>query len=114
MISVTLFQKAGELIGCRIVGHSGYAESGKDIVCAGVSVLTSTCVNALESVCGVVANVTDYDEKNGLVSFELPEEMTEEQRNGSKVLMGALRQGLEDLTGEYSQYVKVTMKERRK
>ena len=35
---------------CRLLisGHAGYAEAGKDIVCAAVTVLTETVVKSLE------------------------------------------------------------------
>ena len=54
MTSVTLYRAAdGRLSGFECRGHAGYAQAGSDIVCAAVSVLSTTCVNALESVAGV-------------------------------------------------------------
>lgn len=35
--------------GIQIEGHAGYAEKGKDIVCAAVSVLSQTLIRSLES-----------------------------------------------------------------
>ena len=54
MITVSLEQGNEGLTECRIQGHSGLAETGRDIVCAAVSILGCTCVNALESVCGII------------------------------------------------------------
>ena len=34
--------------GIEISGHAGYAETGKDIVCAGVTALTQTLIKSLE------------------------------------------------------------------
>lgn len=34
--------------GVAVNGHSGYAESGKDIVCAGVSVLFQTMIQSIQ------------------------------------------------------------------
>ena len=34
--------------GIEISGHAGYAEAGKDIVCAGVTALTQTLIRSLE------------------------------------------------------------------
>ena len=34
--------------GIEISGHAGYAETGKDIVCAGVTVLTQTLIRSME------------------------------------------------------------------
>ena len=113
MISAVLFRDGSDLTGCRIEGHSGWASAGSDIVCAAVSILGCTCVNALESVCGVIPTITEYNEKNGVLAFELPV-MTEAENGKAQILMGALRQGLEDLTAEYPQNVTLSIKERRK
>lgn len=32
----------------KVIGHSGYSESGKDIVCAGVTALTQTLIRSME------------------------------------------------------------------
>ncbi len=113
MISATLYREGENLTGFRAEGHSGWAESGRDIVCAAVSILGCTCVNALESVCGIVPRVTEYDEKKAILAFELPE-VTEEENAKAQILMGALRQGLNDLTAEYPHNVTLSMRERRK
>ena len=111
MISAVLYRDGNDLTGCRIEGHSGWASAGSDIVCAAVSILGCTCVNALESVCGVIPEITENGE--GILAFELPER-TETENEKAQILMGALRQGLEDLTAEYPQNVTFSIKERRK
>ena len=113
MITAVLYREGKNLTGCRIEGHSGWANAGSDIVCAAVSILGCTCVNALESVCGVIPEITEYNEKNGVLAFELPE-MREDENEKAQILMGALRQGLDDLTAEYPQNVTFSIKERRK
>ena len=76
MISAILYQGKDGLTACRITGHSGQAEAGRDIVCAAVSILGCTCVNALESVCGLIPLVTENEE--GVLAFQLPEITPEE------------------------------------
>ena len=98
MISAVLYQGRDGLDACRITGHSGQAESGRDIVCAAVSILGCTCVNAMETVCGIIPEVTEND--NGVLAFQLPE-MNPADNAKAQILMGALRQGLSDLAGEY-------------
>ena len=102
MISAILYQGTEGLTACRITGHSGQAEAGRDIVCAAVSILGCTCVNALESVCGIIPLVTENDA--GVLSFQLPE-MTPEENAKAQILMGALKQGLTDLADSYPQNV---------
>ena len=113
MINAVLYREGEDLTGCRAEGHSGWAEAGSDIVCAAVSILTCTCVNALESVGGVSPEITEYNEQKAVLAFELPE-MTETENGKAQILMGALRQGLDDLTAEYPQNVTLSIIERRK
>ena len=98
MISAILYQGKDGYTACRITGHSGQAEAGRDIVCAAVSILGCTCVNALESVCAVVPEITENED--GVLAFQLPE-MTPEENARAQILMGALKQGLTDLTDAY-------------
>ena len=70
-------------------------------------------MNALESVCGVIPEITEYNEQKGVLAFELPE-MTEAKNEKAQILMGALRQGLDDLEAEYPQNVTLSIIERRK
>lgn len=35
--------------GITVDGHAGYAEAGKDIICAAVSVLTQNLINSIEA-----------------------------------------------------------------
>ena len=107
MISATLYQGKDGLNACRITGHSGQAEAGRDIVCAAVSILGCTCVNALESVCGIIPEVTENDA--GMLEFRLPE-LDPEGNAKAQILMGALKQGLSDLANAYPQFVRVTEK----
>ena len=107
MISAILYQGKEGYTACRITGHSGQAEAGRDIVCAAVSILGCTCVNALESVCGIVPVITENDA--GVLEFQLPE-LEPEDNAKAQILMGALKQGLSDLTEAYPQHVRITEK----
>ena len=112
MISAILYRKNGRYTGYRASGHSGYAEAGSDIVCAGVSALSITCVNAMESLLGISVN-PEMEESSGMLSFELPD-LEKSQEPGAQLLLGALGQGLSDLQESYPGYVKFEIKERRK
>ena len=113
MIKAVLYREGKDLTGCRLEVHSGWAYQGHDIVCAAASILGCTCVNALESVCGVIPEITEYNEQKAVLAFELPE-MNEAENEKAQILMGALRQGLDDLTAEYPQNVTLSIIERRK
>ena len=113
MTRAVLYKDAqGRFTGFSVKGHSGYAEEGSDIICAAISILTTTCVNALESLLGVRVHPRT-DEASGLLRFTLPE--TEgKTAEGVQLLMGALGQGLKDLAESYPGYVTFEIEERRK
>ena len=98
MISAVLYHGEDGLTGCRMTGHSGQAEEGRDIVCAAASILGCTCVNALETVCGIIPEITENDD--GVLAFHLPE-LNPEENARAQILMGALKQGLSDLAESY-------------
>ena len=51
-----------------IKGHAGYAEAGKDIVCAAVSSIVTTSINA----CLILDDESiKYEEKEGLVIIDV-------------------------------------------
>ena len=51
-----------------IKGHSGYAEEGFDIVCASVSSISITTVNALLS---IDEDCIEYEEKDGYLNIKI-------------------------------------------
>ena len=106
MISAILYHGEDGYTACRITVHSGKAEAGRDIVCAAVSILGCTCVNSLESVCGLFPEVTENGD--GILEFRLPE-MTPEENAKAQILMGALKQGLSDLADAYPRNVNLTV-----
>ena len=98
MIRVTLHCKGDLITGFECTGHAGFAQEGSDIVCAAVSILTTTCANALESVAGLTPLVKATP---GKMILALP--------NGSghdaQVILKTMRQGLKDLTDAYPDYL---------
>ena len=108
MIQARLDQGKDGFTGARITGHSGMSEAGSDIVCAAVSILGCTCVNALESCCGIVPEI--LENRDGALAFRLPE-MTAEENGKAQILMGALKQGLSDLEEAYPKNLRVTIRE---
>lgn len=97
--------------GFAVSGHSGYSEAGSDIVCAGISALTITCVNALESVCGIVPLAETNDD--GYLEALLPDDVSDDRLHDAQILLSALYQGLKDLAGSYPGYFRLAVHERR-
>ena len=55
---------SGDLVGFRITGHSGFAESGSDIVCASISSAAYMTANTITEIIRVSAEI-DVDENDG-------------------------------------------------
>ena len=51
MIEITCRRYYDESFSVRIEGHAGYAEFGKDIVCAGISALTGALAERVGKLC---------------------------------------------------------------
>ena len=108
MIRAVLYQAGGQLTGFSVRGHAGYAPEGSDIVCAAVSVLTTTCVNALEAVAGVVPEVVLRD---GYLRCLLPEGVSGETMAAAQIIFRTALQGLTDIEKTNPKRIRVQQQE---
>ena len=108
MINVTIFTDSRKQYrGFSVLGHAGYADSGYDIICASVSVLSINTVNAIEKFTqdDITVNV---DENSGLLSMTFDDTVSSE----SKLLVDTMILGLEDIVTSYGDtYIKISYKE---
>lgn len=65
MIKINISDKDDEI---TIKGHSGYAEAGSDIVCASVSCICITTVNAIIS---IDEDAIEYTELSGFLRIKI-------------------------------------------
>ena len=100
MIRVALHGENGRCTGFDCRGHALFAPYGKDIVCAAVSVLATTCVNALESVAGIRPQVH-------LEAGEMTVLVPPDAGHDAQVILSALRQGLRDIAEQYPQHLQL-------
>ena len=92
-----------------ISGHSGYAESGSDIICAAISVLGQTTIGALQDL--ALLNV-DYsiDEANAYLECTVPapEDMASGQYGIANTIMDTFDLGCRQVAESYGkEYVKI-------
>ena len=102
----------GKLIGYRAEGHTGFAESGADIVCAAVSALTQTTLNGLQNVLKAPV-MFDIDDQEATLEAELTPEATEEQVRQAQLLLVTLLEGLQAIERSYPRNVRIFFEERR-
>lgn len=86
--------------GIKIRGHAHYAEPGKDIVCAAVSVLVQTLIQSVES---LTADKIEYDMQPGTVDIKFW--CLSDQ---SKVLIDAFFVGIKGIAEAHPDNVKLT------
>ena len=90
MTKVTFYPDAsGQYTGFDADGHAGSGEAGEDLVCAAVSVLVLTAVNALEQLTEDDFTV-DTDEERGRIRLSISGDHSRE----ADILLRALAIGL--------------------
>ena len=111
--AVTFIRRAdGTLTGYRAQGHTGYAEAGRDIVCAAVSALTQSTLNGLRSVLKAPV-MFDIDDRSATLEAELTPEATGEQVKQAQLLLVTLLEGLQAIERSYPRNVRIFFEERR-
>lgn len=105
MITVTFEKNQNTIKKVVVSGHGEYADSGEDIVCAGVSILTISILNGLSEIVGL----TDLNRKvdEGYTSFEIPEIKDPVQKIQADALMDTFHLGLCATEAAYGDYIKI-------
>lgn len=101
MIDVIIQKNEAHYTGFYVRGHAGYAEQGKDIVCAAVSSLTLTLENSLSVLSGSLLMEMRY------LGDERPRFFIRSPNNKSDLLIEAFKIGIEGIQEEYPEYVKL-------
>lgn len=111
MTKITFFKSDGVFYGFREQGHTGFDESGQDVLCAALSAMTMLIINAIEV---SYASRVDYtiDEKTAdiqvIVRSALKEfEPDERKRYAVSGLIAAYYYQLHDLLEDYYDYLAV-------
>ena len=100
MIRVKFFVGNRQLKGFEISGHAGFAESGKDIICASVSSAAYMAANTITDVIG--ANAEAQVDENGAMALTL----NEPDERAETVLKG-LELHLSELSEQYPENIKI-------
>ena len=98
MIKITVNQINNQIDEIIINGHSGYAEFGKDIVCASVSSIAITTINAIVRLDN---KALEYIEKDGYLKIEL----LKHDRYIDNLILNMIEL-LKDLETKYKKYIK--------
>ena len=117
MTTITFYKADGFYYGFEEQGHTGYGESGEDILCSALSAMTMLIINAIEVTYQSNVDYTIDEETTDIrliAKAALPEyEKDEKKQFAVSGLIQAYFYQLMDLTEEYYDYLDVKEIERK-
>jgi len=108
MTTIDIKKQGERIVALNASGHSGYAESGQDIVCAGISSIIQTAILGIKNLYKIDI-LKSINEESGELAMELPNELDEKKDKEIQVILGTMLVGLNDLAQSYPQ--NITIKE---
>ena len=104
MTRCEFFTADERITGFSISGHSGYAEAGKDIVCAAISAVVTMAEATINDVCGAKAKVRVKDEQ-ARITLTLPTSCDEEET--VQAVLAGIMVTLLSLQEDYPDFIEV-------
>ena len=104
MIRCEFFTEDERITGFTVSGHSGYEESGKDIVCAYVTAVVTMAEATINDVCGAKAKVRVKDEQ-ARITLTLPASCDEEET--VQAVLAGMMVTLLSLQEDYPDFIEV-------
>lgn len=102
MTDIKFYKKDNKYFKIEATGHTGYDESGKDILCASISSILQSGALGLKKVLNLKVKIVD--KIDGYILIELPVNQDLEK---AQVIMLTMLESLKDLQNGYSDYIKL-------
>ena len=106
MTTITFRSEGGRIIGFDSQGHSGYAEEGADIVCAGITSAIRLVEATINDVLGLAASVK-VREEDASISFRLPGGLSETAEYTCQSLLTGLMVYFTELRDEFPENIEI-------
>ncbi len=110
MINILVLRNKQNIITIEATGHSGYAESGSDIVCSSVSTLLQSLINGLVEVVKVETQYS-IDEDIPHLSVSIDKDLDREAMSKVQILMQTTHLSLVDISNSYAKFIKIKEKQ---
>ena len=108
MTTIKIFRDQNkDCIGYEISGHAGFDDSGRDIVCAAISILATTTYNSIETLTSDKFG-HEEDEEEGYMYLMLQDNPSKE----AKLLLNSMVLGLIQLEEQFGSSKKKFLKKR--
>ena len=92
------------ITGFSVSGHSGYAESGSDIICAAITAIVTMAEATINDVCGANAKVR-VKKEDARITLTLPTSCDEE--DAIQAVLAGMMLTLCGMRDDYSDYIEV-------
>lgn len=96
MTKIIIYKSKNQFSGFKCLGHAGYNEYSKDIVCSSISVLVINTINSIEQFTDDKFRV-NTDEKSGLIECSFLDSISSD----TVLLMNAMILGLTEIKKQY-------------
>lgn len=107
MTTVIFKRSSNGLISFEVNGHSGFANSGEDIVCSAISAISLSTVIGITEVLKINAN---YEVKDGFLNLSI-ENNSKEDIEDCQVLLETMILSLKRMELNYGEYINVKIEE---
>ena len=107
MTKIKFYKSNNKFIGLECSGHSGYAESGFDIVCSAISALVGNLHLGLRKVLKIKDLIFKQDEKSGYFYIKLPNI----DNMSSQILFETTFETLKEISADYPKFVEIKQEE---
>ena len=94
--------------GFSVSGHSGYAEEGRDIICAAVSALTQAAVMGLDEIAGLKP---DYVQGKGTSRCRVQRSGDPLKQSQAEAILGTMALGIQSIAAQYPEFIEVSQEE---
>lgn len=106
MTDIKLYKdKLGSIVRGEFSGHTGFGEEGEDIVCSAVSAAVQMALLGAENVCKISVG---YETGDGYLFFTLPDDLNDDERKNTDILLFSMATFLKELCRQYPQNVSIT------
>jgi uncharacterized protein YsxB (DUF464 family) len=107
MTTIIIKRDNEDIICVECSNHTGFADFGKDIVCAGVSSITQTAVLGIKELTNLKHSFK-IDEKTGYLKLELFDiEKSSADFCNAQVILKTMLLGIKNLQEQYPKYIKL-------
>lgn len=105
-VNVNRLKETEKIVAIEMTGHADYAESGKDLVCAGASTVIFGMINAISLHVDQAPHIEEED-GGGYLYYSLPVDLSDEIQKDVQLLAEALLTQFTTLEASYAEFIQI-------